>query len=231
MVVHRQRGFTLIELLVVIAIITLLMGILMPALQRVRKQAKAVVCQNNLRQIGLGANFYAEQYNQYVPRGLDNDIDTAWFQRFMSFLSQKPVDNDYRSVKIYRCPSYPNKRQTICYIINGWEFENKKDNVGTETITPTRIIDCTRRADTIYLTDNEDGKWREIIEKAGDDGYNKCDVWSPGHLPTSDNEDLTAGRRVARERHAKGANCLFLDWHVGWLATEENTIDLWRFKK
>ncbi|GAI11210.1 unnamed protein product, partial [marine sediment metagenome] len=50
---RRANGFTLIELLVVIAIIALLLAILMPALQRVKKQAKAVACQANLHQWGL----------------------------------------------------------------------------------------------------------------------------------------------------------------------------------
>jgi len=54
----KSKGFTLIELLVVIAIIALLMAILMPALQRVKKQAKAVVCQSNLHQWSLIFSMY-----------------------------------------------------------------------------------------------------------------------------------------------------------------------------
>ena len=49
----RERGFTLIELLVVIAVIALLMGIIMPALQRVRSQDKAAACKANLRSLGM----------------------------------------------------------------------------------------------------------------------------------------------------------------------------------
>ncbi len=57
---RKQHGFTLIELLVVIAIIALLMAILMPALSRVKKQVKAVVCQTQLKQLGLALEMYAD---------------------------------------------------------------------------------------------------------------------------------------------------------------------------
>jgi prepilin-type N-terminal cleavage/methylation domain-containing protein len=57
---NGKKGFTLIELLVVIAIIALLMSILMPALSRVREQARTVGCQGNLRQWGLTCMMYAE---------------------------------------------------------------------------------------------------------------------------------------------------------------------------
>jgi prepilin-type N-terminal cleavage/methylation domain-containing protein/prepilin-type processing-associated H-X9-DG protein len=228
---HKRQGFTLIELLVVIAIIALLMGILMPALQRVRKQAKGVVCQNNLRQIGMGASFYSEEYELFIPRGLGGGSGKAWFQIFMPFLSQKPVDNDYRNVEIYRCPTYPNKEQTVCYVVNGWEFENRKDMTGREIQRPSKLTNVTQRASTIYLTDNEDGSWRSIIRKANDDGENRCDVWTRTHLPDSESMDVTYGRRIARARHREGSNCLYLDWHVDYIDAEDMTIDMWRFEK
>jgi prepilin-type N-terminal cleavage/methylation domain-containing protein len=60
-------GFTLIELLVVIAIIALLMAIMMPALQRVKEQARNSICRSNLKQYGLAARMYVDDYDGSLP--------------------------------------------------------------------------------------------------------------------------------------------------------------------
>jgi prepilin-type N-terminal cleavage/methylation domain-containing protein len=64
----RKKGFALIELLVVIAVIALLMAILLPSLQRARRQAKTVVCQSNLRQWGAIFKMYTDGTNGRLPR-------------------------------------------------------------------------------------------------------------------------------------------------------------------
>ena len=103
---RQRRGFTLIELLVVIAIIALLMGILMPALQRVKKQAQGVTCLSNLRQIGVAASLYAQDYDWFIPRG-STGSNPIWFMQYLPYVGQQHNKGDYKSVKIYRCKGFP----------------------------------------------------------------------------------------------------------------------------
>ena len=72
----KRKGFTLVELLVVIAIIALLMGILMPALARVRQIAFRLVCGTNLSGIGKAMLIYSNDYDDELPRA--GGRNAAW---------------------------------------------------------------------------------------------------------------------------------------------------------
>ena len=113
----KQKGFTLIELLVVIAIIALLMGILLPALNQVKEQARRQECASQIRQHLYALNIYANDNDTKLP--LPKTAGN-WLQDVAVNTVNFMLDNNM-SKEIFYCPSNHNHQK---YMDLFWEYDN-----------------------------------------------------------------------------------------------------------
>jgi prepilin-type N-terminal cleavage/methylation domain-containing protein len=233
-----RSGFTLIELLVVIAIIALLLAILMPALQRVKKQARAVACQANLHQWGLVFSMYMDDYDGAFAYG---DSSGQW--RYV-------LQSQARDRKLSTCcPEAANPNRT-----DGTYGPWGESSLDADYVEQTDYgsYGLNRWVYNRAKNQSQEGYWKGRNAKGVDQIplFQDCSWYGAGPLHYDSppeyegNTDSGTGdwrdnnmRRVCLNRHNGATNAVFLDisvkriglkelWTLKW-NTNYDTMSIW----
>jgi len=188
-----RRGFTLIELLVVIAIIAILAAILFPVFARAREKARQTSCLSNLKQIGLGAMMYSQDYDETLPAG-DRTAAVWWYDIIQPYV---------RNQQIFVCPSWKAGGTTI------WGSQNLGYGINPCMMCPQWCVrsawpalgEIQRPSDIVFLADSI--SWVACCWQIG--WANKCGAMCDSTVQVD-----------ANTRHNGGSNILFCDGHVKW---------------
>jgi prepilin-type N-terminal cleavage/methylation domain-containing protein len=185
----RRSAFTLIELLVVIAIIAVLIGLLVPAVQKVRESANRLKCANNLKQLGLACHNFHDTfgklpYNGRAPNGYgrpDLPGTGSWPYQIMPFIEQEAL---YRSTRGHAV------------------YDTSATRIHDRTIP---LILCPTRGRPGFKTDNATGHAGSVTDYVINPRIN-----APNHPPANINENNQPDAGVTLQRIADGTSNTFL---------------------
>jgi prepilin-type N-terminal cleavage/methylation domain-containing protein/prepilin-type processing-associated H-X9-DG protein len=203
-------GFTLIELLVVIAIVAILLGLLLPAVQKVREAANKMKCSNNLKQIGLGIHNFCNDNDGHFPRSTHatSNFEVTWIYTLGPYLEN--VD------KIRICPNDPKAKQRLeekgtSYVLNDYICEP-----GPDSALYLHHIQATSRTIMVFTASDEKG-YASTEDHTHSSNWFKTPTGQWGRIL----EDIQPNRfyggppNLPRDQRVAGvSNYLYADGHV-----------------